>query len=115
MSTWVNDRGNKCTSHFVENGERYYYDFEECTPDKGWVQYDTSQDAWYFGVWVNVKDRKVLTYAEGDVTLVECPDDDHLRAELKKMGECYGDPPPAAVGYDNDGTRTEYYDERPSL
>ena len=57
--------------------------------------------------------REILTYSEGDVIRVTCPDDEHLRAELDAMAESYGPPPPAAVGYDLDGNRIEYYDDRP--
>ena len=32
---------------------------------------DTDQDAWYFGVWVHPITRRVVTYAEGDVTIVD--------------------------------------------
>jgi hypothetical protein len=95
--------------------ERYFYDFEALPPAQGWKQFDTSQDAWYFGVWVNLEKRMTFTYAEGDRTLVVCPDDDHLRAELKDAVEFYGDPPPAFICFDPDGTRTDVYDTRPTL
>jgi len=90
---------------------RYFFDGGECAT---WTQYDTSQDAWYFGVWVDVETRTILTYAEGDVSRVVCPTVETLRAELASMADFYGDPPPMAIGYDLDGTRTEYYDERPT-
>lgn len=94
---------------------RYFFD----TRLAGWKQYDTNQDAWYFGVWVNIPDRMILTYAEGDVTLVTCEDNDHLRRELESMAEFYGPPPPAFISYDfsddNKVTRTEVFDERPAV
>ncbi len=96
-------------------GHRYFFDFKACTPKKGWKQYDTSQDAWYFGVWVNLENRKILTYAEGDVTVVICSDDDALRAELKEMAEFYGEPPPAFTAIGHDGSVTKHYDERPAI
>ena len=98
-----------------DGGERYYFDFEVCTPEKGWRQYDTSQDAHYFGVWVNMAERMTFTYAEGDLSLVECPTVESFKAELDNMAECYGDPPPAWVAIDTDtGQVTNYYDERPA-
>ncbi|KKK75288.1 hypothetical protein LCGC14_2875210, partial [marine sediment metagenome] len=78
-------------------GERYYWDFGPCGPGTTWKQYDTNQDAWYFGVWVHPEKRLVLTYAEGDLSLVECPSVETFKAELAAMEKRYGDPPPAAA------------------
>jgi hypothetical protein len=91
---WVNDRGNTVYpgSH---HSERYEFDFERCKASDGWTQYDTDQDAWYFGVWVHEAERLTFTYAEGDITLVECPTEESFRAELADMARCYGPPPPA--------------------
>jgi len=112
---WTNDRGNEVYDLQNIGGERYTYDFRLCAPADGWKQFDTSQDAWYFGVWVHLQKRLIFTYAEGDRTMVECPDDEHLKAELKSMCEFYGEPPPAFISFDQDGTRTDYYDTRPTL
>jgi len=79
-----------------------------------WDQYDTDQDAWYFGVWINNKTRQVLSYAEGDVTLVTCSTEESYRAEIAMMNEFYGEPPPYAVAIDvENGEVTEYRQERP--
>ena len=91
--------------------DRYFYDFKAL---KSWKQYDTHQDAWYFGMWVDLVQMRTFTYCEGDRTLVECPTPESFRAELADAAQFYGDPPPAAVGFDMDGTRTEYYDTRPT-
>ena len=99
---------------YVE-GDRYQFDFDHCTSAKGWTQYDTDQDASYFGVWVHQEQRQVLTFAEGDLSLVTCPTADHFRAELAGMAKSYGDPPPAFVAIDTEtGNVTRYYDERPT-
>jgi hypothetical protein len=50
---YTNERGNTVTNNFFLERDRYHYDFAVCTTDKGWAQYDTEQDAWYFGVWVH--------------------------------------------------------------
>ena len=107
----INERGNTIEDDFFCDRDRYYYDHRL---GQDWHQYDTWQDAHYFGVWVNVKKRQILTYAEGDVSLVKCLDQEHLRTELKSMEEFYGAPPPAAIAIGLDGTRTKYYDTRPS-
>ena len=100
--------------HYLET-DRYRWDFGPCGPGTGWEQYDTDQDAWYFGIWVHATTRRVLTYAEGDLTLVECHTADTFRAELASMAEFHGDPPPAFTVLDVDaGTVTRHYAERPT-
>jgi hypothetical protein len=96
------------------DADRYRFDFKYCKRENGWRQYDTNQDAWYFGVWVHEGDRVTVTYCEGDLTMTHSPDGDTFRRELASMAEFYGDPPPAAVAIDADGKRTEYYDTRPT-
>lgn len=105
----INERSNYIDrySHHID---RYHYDNRL----KGWKQYDTSQDAWYFGIWVNVEERKILTYCEGDVIIVTCTTEENYHAELMSMAEFYGPPPQAFVGIDFDKkTVTEHYDTRP--
>ncbi len=87
----INERGNEVERNFILNGERYRWDFDEKFRKAGWEQYDTSQDAWYFGVWMNKQLLQVLTYAEGDLTLTKCPDAEHFNAEIKAMNEFYGE------------------------
>lgn len=113
MGSEVNKRGNTIERGF-HPGDRYRYDFQECTREKGWKQYDTNQDAWYFGVWVHPEKRLIRTYAEGDVSLVTCPTEESYHAELASMAEFYGPPPPAFTVIDPVAKTTTYiYDERP--
>jgi hypothetical protein len=118
---WVNERGNTvwrwgrgaaCTTCGAE--DRYYFDFGPCQPKFGWFQYDTSQDASYFGVWVHKESRETLTLCEGDLTLVECSTLESFRAELADAERCYGAPPPCAITVDDSGVVTRYYDPRPT-
>lgn len=110
----TDEHGNAVTRRFVD-GDRYAYDFRHCSAADGWQQYDTDQDAWYFGVWVHVKRREIVTYAEGDETRVTCPNDDALRAELARMAAFYGPPPPAFIVIDTEtNTTTEIYEPRPT-
>lgn len=111
---WRDEDADRRLGGGGRGADRYVYDFKLCTPALGWKQFDTKQDAHYFGFWVNVEQRLTFTYCEGDRTLVECPDIEHLRAELADATEFYGDPPPMAVAFGLDGTRTEYYDTRPA-
>jgi hypothetical protein len=112
VSEHINKRGNTVIRDHAD-ADRYLYDFKVCTPEKGWQQYDTSQDARYFGVWVNKDKRLTFTYCEGDCVLVKCPTEESYKLELADMAEFYGESPPAFVTYEADGTRTEYYDTRP--
>lgn len=108
----TNERGNLVTSAFTDGLNRYFFDDRVYRRGAGWQQWDTSQDASYFGVWVHRDLRQVLTFAEGDITVVECPDDEHFKAEIESMERCYGEAPPAAVGIDVDGSVTKYYSGR---
>lgn len=109
----VNERGNTVFRSF-HSTERYRFDFQLCTTSKGWKQYDTDQDAWYFGVWVHVEKRVILTYAEGDISVVKCPTEESYHAELAHMAGFYGPPPPAFVLIDPEkNMRTNVYDKRP--
>jgi hypothetical protein len=116
----TNERGNEIYRDVdadeklgVRRGtERYFYDFEGLDRAE-WKQFDTDQDASYFGVWVNVAKRMTFSYTEGDRTLVVCPTAESFRAELEDAERFYGPAPYAAVGIDADGAVTKYYDERP--
>lgn len=117
---WTNERGNLVTpSASGEYGgcDRYLWDFQRCKSSKGWRQFDTSQDASYFGVWVHVRRRKIVTFCEGDLSRVTCPTPESFRAELRSMCEFYGEQPPAWVAIDADGTCTRYLDaeSRPAI
>lgn len=57
----VNERGNTIFRSF-HPADRYQFDFNLCSKKKGWKQYDTSQDAWYFGV---KRDLKALAEEVG--------------------------------------------------
>ncbi len=108
----LNDRGNVVTSAFIEGANRYFFDERVTRGGAGWQQWDTSQDASYFGIWVHRDLRQILTFAEGDITVVECPDDAGFKAEIESMERCYGEAPPAATGIDEDGSITKYYTGR---
>lgn len=83
-----NERGNLIISSWASTG-RYVIDAAPDFKSEGWLQFDTEQDAGYFGAWVNKGKRLVLTYAEGDWSLVECADDAHFDAEIAAMCRFY--------------------------
>jgi len=109
----TNVRGNIVERGFRFNADRYEYDFDKCSSEKGWVQYDTEQDASYFGVWVHPEKRLMFTYVEGDTVLVTCVSEESYYTELVSMAEFYGSPPWAFKMYCKNGTMIKVYDERP--
>lgn len=114
-NTRTNEFGNTVNERFVgPNRERYAYDFEICRHSEGWRQYDTEQDAPYFGIWVHERRREIVTFAEGDESRVLCTTVESFRAELASMAKFYGPPPPAFILIGMDGARTEIYDSRPT-
>jgi hypothetical protein len=93
-------------------GARYGYD--QRLLQNGWQQYDTDQDAPYFGCWVHVEQRKTMAFVEGDRVLVECPTLMSFAAELLNMERFYGPQPPAFVHVSSTGAVTGIYQDRPS-
>jgi hypothetical protein len=92
-------------------GQRYCVDFADDFKSDGWEQYDTSQDAHYFGCWVNPLRRMILTYCEGDWTLTVFEDYMAYNGEIASMNQFYEE------GFefktiDLDGTLTVYRQDR---
>ena len=104
------------TAQAIGAEDRYKFDFVYCTPALGWEQYDTKQDAWYFGIWVNLKQRAILCYCEGDLSLAIAHNDQELKAELDETAEMFGPPPPAFTVIDYDKKEiTKHYGQRPQI
>ena len=82
----TNKNGCTITRSFNCYRERYYYDERL----NGFDQYDTDQDAPYFGIWVNRETLETVTFAEGDTTKVHAPNQSAFDAELADMDEFYG-------------------------
>ena len=83
----------KRIEEFMENIERYYFDFGECSHHLGYAQVDTSQDAPYFGIWTNPTSLTTVQYIEGDVyrNIAESVEEyvesiRQLKADYEKMG-----------------------------
>jgi hypothetical protein len=67
---------------YFKPGDRYEYDFKRCNYKTGWAQLDTSQDAWYYGNWVNPLTFELMSYCEGDVTHTRCDDENDFKVAL---------------------------------
>jgi len=97
----------------IYNGDRYVFDYTLCLPEDNWKQYDTDQDDWYFGVWLNAKMNLLVTYAEGDISVCHYKTAEKRAFINARLKEAYPIHPPAAVVYSSDGERIKVYDERP--
>ena len=58
---------------FIVNGDRYQFDFNLCSPSKGFSQVDTDQDESSYGHWASPFEFKLVSYVEGDVTISIAP------------------------------------------
>jgi len=112
----MNDRGCNVRSGFTQT-ERYLFDFNVCRPELGWFQYDTWQDAHYFGMWYHPEMMATFCYCEGDCYFVEAPTVEDFKAEMEDAARVYGNPPPAFRCIDKNGHRSNIYDKnaRPDL
>ncbi len=107
------EQADACIGLEGHPGSRYFYD-RYLSEAKGWEAYDTRDDAWYFGMWVNVSKRQIFTYAEGDRYVECCASEESFVALLSQYAQRYGKAPPFMVTYDcESGVRTEHYCARP--
>ena len=75
----------KRIEEFLMNGDRYYFDFGECSHHIGFAQIDTSQDAPYFGIWTNPTTLTTVSYIEGDVIRETAESVDEYVKYIRKM------------------------------
>ena len=65
--------------------DRYQFDVR-CTPNEGWAQVDTRNDASYHGTWANPLTLQIVSFCEGDVTRYDCSDEpEAFDRELRGM------------------------------
>lgn len=68
-----------------EHSDRYRFDFNLCSARNGWAQVDTGQDASYFGTWAHPEQLQVVSYCEGDITVVTADNPQEFREELESI------------------------------
>lgn len=72
--------------------------------------------ACYFVIWVHEEDRRIVTYAEGDLSEIICPDQEGFIAEIRSIEAFYGPAPPAFRVIDrSNGQRIKSFDKRPMV
>ena len=71
------------------NTDRYVFDFKLCKAKDGYAQLDTTEDAHYFGNWVNFKKFEIVSYCEGDITVTNCDNKEEFIKELKRTVDFY--------------------------
>ncbi len=74
----------KTITDFNPETSRYAFDFRLCHFKNGWAQLDTRQDASYYGNWINPVTRQLVSYAEGDITIVTCETDQEFIDQVTK-------------------------------
>ena len=72
------------TQKSFANCDRYVFDFKYCNSKKGFAQLDTTEDAHYYGNWVNFKSFEIVSYVEGDIIIKKCDDENEFKKELLK-------------------------------
>lgn len=68
-------------------GDRYQFDFAQCSFKNGWAQIDREQDAPYFGTWAHVETLQILSFLEGDYYLQTCENGDEFAQEIREIKE----------------------------
>jgi hypothetical protein len=93
--------------------DRYHYD--RTLLALGWQQYDTDQDAWYFGIWINPKKLETFTYAEGDTSHVIAPSIEAFCAELARLYQ-YHPQAPTFISIDPEaGVVIHHFETKPEV
>jgi hypothetical protein len=89
----TNERGNNIARGSVLYASIWMdaYEFYDLVPSN-YRLVEAWGDSMYRLVWVDPFRREVLTYCEGDVTLVTCPTEESYMAELDDAASFYGHP-----------------------
>lgn len=66
------------------DADRYLFDFKLCQYAQGWAQWNTTQDASYYGTWINPFRLAIVNYAEGDVTVTKCVSEAEFKAAARE-------------------------------
>ena len=84
---------------FNPQTERYAFDFKHCTFSNGYAATRHLPGPIYFGVWANPVERKIVCYAEGDIT-ISTADDDRESAQAVRDEAFFHDKHGEFIGID---------------
>jgi len=105
----INEQGHRTRKAFLD-ADRYLFDFNL---DGEWEQFDTEDDAAYFGVWLNKAKLRTLAYIEGDLIFTQCVDAAGYDAKISALC-AFHQAAPAFVGI-KPASVTKYYQDRSAL
>ena len=103
------EKGHQTRQIFL-SGERYLFDARLDLSDGAWAQLDTEDDASYFGIWVNKTARRILLFAEGDLSFTQCADAASYDAQMAAICS-FHEASPSFVAITDDAV-TAYYQDR---
>lgn len=66
------------------NIDRYWFDMR-LSSKKGWAQVDTTEDAYYYGLWLHPKSRRMINFAEGDIVTMRFDSHGEVRGFLQAL------------------------------
>ena len=72
---------------FLCDTDRYFFDFKACSPEKGFSQVDTEQDASYLGHWANPFEFKFVSYCEGDLTIKKADTSEEFISMMREFAK----------------------------
>ena len=75
------------TSVSSPTGESIDFDFRLCTYVEGWVRIDTKLDASFYRMWCHPDRRQIVSYYDGQITIVRCGDDESFVIEMRRTAE----------------------------
>lgn len=75
------------TERHFPNADRYVLDFGACSASRGYAQLDTGSDAAWYGNWASPSERKVVTYAEGDLIIIQAFTDEEFVGEIRRVAD----------------------------
>jgi len=73
------------------SGDRYIFDFDICSAKNGFAQVDTESDFSGHGVWVNPFGLIIVSFAEGDVFITSCNNEQEFVQEIRRIQRFYGE------------------------
>ncbi|HHQ4483277.1 TPA: hypothetical protein ACSP1H_003821 [Aeromonas veronii] len=102
-----------CIDRGSHQADRYHYD--RTLLAQGWQQYDTEEDAWYFGIWIHTEKLETFTYAEGDTSHVIAPNVEAFRTELARLYLHYPQAPTFISIDPEAGVVTPHFETKPEV